>query len=73
MVLPGDGGARIVLCADGGRLRAGTGRLNLPRGGSCYLSAADGVVTASGPASLFIAGDRVRPGRIAPVLRREHR
>jgi mannose-6-phosphate isomerase len=56
VTLPG-GGARIVLCVDGvGTLRASSGRLKVARGESCYLSAADGAVTVSGPATAFIAG-----------------
>jgi mannose-6-phosphate isomerase len=55
--LPGTGGARIVLCTEGtGTLRAGMGTLKIAKGESCYLSAADGVVTAAGPVVLFIAG-----------------
>jgi mannose-6-phosphate isomerase len=58
VTLPGSGGARIVLCVDGaGTLRASSGTLKVAKGESCYLSAADGAVTASGPAALFIAGD----------------
>jgi mannose-6-phosphate isomerase len=56
VTLPG-GGARIVLCVDGvGTLRASSGTLKVARGESCYLSAADGAVTVSGPATAFIAG-----------------
>jgi mannose-6-phosphate isomerase len=55
VTLPGSG-ARIVLCVDGAAtLRAKTGALKVGRGESCYLSAADDEVTASGPAILFIA------------------
>ena len=55
VTLPG-GGARIVLCTEGGAvLRAGTGALKVAKGESCYLSAAEGVVNASGPAALFVA------------------
>ena len=36
-------------------LRAGSGTLKVAKGESCYLSAADAAVTASGPATLFIA------------------
>jgi mannose-6-phosphate isomerase len=51
------GGARIVLCVDGvGTLRASSGTLKVARGESCYLSAADGAVAVSGPATAFIAG-----------------
>ena len=57
VTLPGAGGARIVLCTEGsGTLRASSGTLKVAKGESCYLSAADGAVTASGPAALFIAG-----------------
>jgi mannose-6-phosphate isomerase len=56
VTLPGTGGARIVLCTAGaGVLRAGSGTIKVARGESCYLSAADGAVSAAGPASLFIA------------------
>jgi mannose-6-phosphate isomerase len=56
VTLPGSG-ARIVLCVDGAAtLHAKTGVLKVGRGESCYLSAADDAVTASGPATLFIAG-----------------
>jgi mannose-6-phosphate isomerase len=55
VTLPG-AGARIVLCVDGAAtLHAKTGALKVGRGESCYLSAADDAVTASGPANLFIA------------------
>lgn len=56
VTLPG-AGARLVLCTegtvelhapDGGALKAG-------RGESCFLSARDGAVTASGPAVIFLA------------------
>jgi mannose-6-phosphate isomerase len=62
--LPGTWGPRIVLCVDGTAvLRASGdaaaavrgGDLTVARGESCFLSAADGVVTATGPAALFIA------------------
>jgi len=57
VTLPGGGGPRIVLCTAGaGLLRAGSVTLRLVRGESCYLSAAEEMVTASGPASLFVAG-----------------
>jgi mannose-6-phosphate isomerase len=56
VTLPGGGGPRIVLCTEGvGLLRADSGPLKLARGESCYLPAADAAVTASGPASLFVA------------------
>ena len=58
--LPGTGGPRIVLCTGGRggvrRQRAAVRReLTVGRGESCFLSAADGVVTATGPATVFIA------------------
>jgi mannose-6-phosphate isomerase len=57
VTLPGAGGARVVLCTEGtGELRTDSGKLKVAKGESCYLSAADTVVTASGPATLFIAG-----------------
>jgi mannose-6-phosphate isomerase len=57
VTLPGAGGARVVLCAEGtAELRAGSDTLKVTRGESCYLSAADAAVTAHGPAALFIAG-----------------
>lgn len=58
--LPDVGGARIVLCTEGiAELRADSGALKVARGESCYLSAADGAVTASGPATLFIAASGI--------------
>lgn len=57
VTLPGTGGARVVLCTEGtGTLRARAGTLKAAKGESCYLSAADGTVTATGPATLFVAG-----------------
>jgi mannose-6-phosphate isomerase len=57
VTLPGADGARVVLCTEGaGTLRADSGTLKVAKGESCFLSAADGAVTASGPATLFIAG-----------------
>jgi mannose-6-phosphate isomerase len=69
--LPGTGGPRIVFCTEGtavlrasgdAAIRAAGddagvdgGRRTLGRGKSCFLSAADGVVTATGPAWVFIA------------------
>jgi mannose-6-phosphate isomerase len=54
--LPGDG-ARLLLCTEGTvELRAATGGvLKAGRGESCFLSAADGPVAASGPAVVFVA------------------
>jgi mannose-6-phosphate isomerase len=58
--LPGTGGARVMLCTEGsGELRSSSGTLKVGKGESCYLSAADGAVTASGPATLFIAGSGI--------------
>jgi mannose-6-phosphate isomerase len=60
VTLPGGGCARLVLCTQGaGALRASSGELKVGRGESCYLSAADGAVTASGPAMVFIAGNGI--------------
>ncbi len=57
VTLPGSDSARVVLCAAGtGSLRGNAGTLKIAKGESCYLSAADGTVTAAGPAALFIAG-----------------
>jgi mannose-6-phosphate isomerase len=53
--LPG-AGARLVLCVDGTvTLRAADGALKAARGESCFVSAADGPVTAAGPAVIFLA------------------
>jgi mannose-6-phosphate isomerase len=51
------GGPRLVLCTEGSvSLRDATGSmLKAARGESCFLSAADGLVTASGPATVFLA------------------
>ena len=55
--------ARVVLCVEGvGALRVSSGSLKVAKGESCYLSAADGGVTASGPAVLFIAGSGLDSG-----------
>jgi mannose-6-phosphate isomerase len=60
VALPGIGGARVVLCTEGaGKLSANSGALKVTKGESCYLSARDGAVTASGPAVLFIAGSGI--------------
>jgi mannose-6-phosphate isomerase len=53
--LPG-AGARLVLCTYGTvTLRAAGGALKATRGESCFVSAADGPVTAVGPAVIFLA------------------
>jgi mannose-6-phosphate isomerase len=56
LTLPGDG-ARLLLCDEGTvTLRAAAGGgLTARRGESCFLSAADGAVTAAGPAHIFLA------------------
>jgi mannose-6-phosphate isomerase len=60
VTLPGTGGARVMLCTEGtGALRGRPGTIKVARGESCYLSARDGAVTASGPAVLFIAGSGI--------------
>jgi mannose-6-phosphate isomerase len=60
VTLPGAGSARVVLCTEGtGTLRANSGALKVTKGESCYLSAADGAVTATGPATLFVAADGI--------------
>jgi mannose-6-phosphate isomerase len=60
VTLPGEGCARLVLCVQGtGALRASSGELKIGKGESCYLSAGDGAVSASGPAVLFIAGNGI--------------
>jgi mannose-6-phosphate isomerase len=50
-------GPRIALCTDGvATLRTSTGQtLELPRGTSAFIPAADGPLRASGPAHLFLA------------------
>ena len=56
VTLPG-AGPRIVLCATGtALLRRGSGEtIELARGESCFVSAADGPLRVSGPAHLFSA------------------
>jgi len=56
VTLPG-GGPRLVLCAEGtATLRsAAGGELTVGRGESCFVSATDGGITASGPAVIFLA------------------
>jgi mannose-6-phosphate isomerase len=60
VALPGDGGARVVLCTEGDALLRASGPAFyagalLGPGNSCFLAAADGAVSATGPAVLFIA------------------
>jgi mannose-6-phosphate isomerase len=65
--LPG-GGARVVLCTEGtATLRANPGTIKIAKGESCYLSAADGPVTAAGPATLFIAGTGINELRACEI------
>jgi mannose-6-phosphate isomerase len=54
ITLPGHG-ARLVLCAEGTVTLRGAGALKAGRGESCFVSAADGAVTASGPGVIFVA------------------
>jgi mannose-6-phosphate isomerase len=66
-------GPRIVLCTSGtAALRTGSGEsLKLPRGESCFIPAADGLLRATGPAHLFLAapapGSRPWPPSSAPI------
>ena len=56
MHVPGDGLPRILLCVEGSATLAADGRtLELSRGQSCFLSAADTAVALTGDASLFLA------------------
>lgn len=56
LVVPGDGLPRILLCVDGAALAAsGDQALELRRGQSCFLPAADPVVMLTGDALLFLA------------------
>jgi len=50
-------GPRIALCTDGGALLrdAGGTELKLQQSESCFLSDADGTVTATGEGSVFVA------------------
>ncbi|HZP50168.1 mannose-6-phosphate isomerase, class I [Actinocrinis sp.] len=56
LTVPGDGLPRILLCVEGAAMAAsGDQTLELGRGQSCYLSAADVLVTLTGDAVLFLA------------------
>jgi mannose-6-phosphate isomerase len=56
LTLPGRG-PRVVLCIEGRIVLRGTsGQVALARGESCFVSAADGAVTGTGPARAFLAG-----------------
>jgi mannose-6-phosphate isomerase len=67
IALPGADGARIVLCTEGAALlragggAAGAGGLTVGRGESCFIAAADGAVTASGPGTVFVAASGLAP------------
>jgi mannose-6-phosphate isomerase len=56
-VLPAADGPRLVLCAEGTvtLVNAAGSALKLARGESCFLAAADGAVSATGPAVTFVA------------------
>jgi len=60
--LPGEG-PRIVLCTEGSAvLRGESGeRAEIGRGGSCFVSAADGTVSCTGQAHLFLAAPGPNP------------
>jgi mannose-6-phosphate isomerase len=54
--VPGDGLPRILLCVEGSAtVTNGDDTLELARGRSCYLSAADAAVMLTGDARLFLA------------------
>ena len=56
LAVPGDGLPRILLCVEGAAMAtSGDQTLELRRGQSCYLSAADVHVTLTGDATLFLA------------------
>ena len=56
ITLPADG-ARLVLCTESTvTLRTAQTTLKAGRGESCFVSAADGAVTASGPGVIYFAG-----------------
>jgi mannose-6-phosphate isomerase len=56
LAMPGDGLPRILLCVEGAAMAtSGDQTLELRRGQSCYLSAADVHVTLTGDATLFLA------------------
>jgi mannose-6-phosphate isomerase len=60
VVLPGDGGPRILLCIEGAaEVTSGTEHLALGRGQSCFLSASDEHVRLTGVARLFLAAPGV--------------
>jgi mannose-6-phosphate isomerase len=60
VILPG-AGPRIVLCIDGTAVLCGESdqTVKLARGESCFVSASDGSLRASGPAHLFLAAPGV--------------
>ena len=60
VILPRTACARVVLCTEGvATLSAKSGAFKVVKGESCYLSAREGAVTASGPGVLFIAGSGI--------------
>jgi mannose-6-phosphate isomerase len=54
ITLPGRG-ARLVLCTEGTVTLRGAAALKVGRGESCFVSGADGAVSASGPGVIFVA------------------
>jgi mannose-6-phosphate isomerase len=62
VALPGEG-PRILLCTEGSAvLRSESGQeVEIGRGGSCFVSAADGTVTCTGQAHLFLAAPGPNP------------
>jgi mannose-6-phosphate isomerase len=61
VALPG-AGPRILLCTEGAvKLRSQTGAtVEMRRGGSCFVSAADGAVSGTGPARAFLTSPGAR-------------
>jgi mannose-6-phosphate isomerase len=56
LLVPGDGLPRILLCVEGSAaITSADQQLNLHRGQSCFLSAADAPATVAGDARLFLA------------------
>jgi mannose-6-phosphate isomerase len=62
VALPGEG-PRILLCTEGSAvLRSESGQeAEIGRGGSCFVAAADGTVTCTGQAHLFLAAPGPNP------------
>ena len=61
--LPGSGPRVVLVTAGAARLECATGSLCVERGGSAFISAADGPVSCAGAGTLFVAG----PGALEPV------